>query len=64
VQLKCRLAYWVLDVVERQLYVFREPTIEGYQSKVIFQEDAIISPGEFPDLEILVSEMLPPLILS
>ncbi|HLO87172.1 MAG TPA: Uma2 family endonuclease, partial [Nostocaceae cyanobacterium] len=51
--------YWVLDVVERQLYVFREPTEEGYLNKVILKEDAIISPLEFPDLHISVSEILP-----
>lgn len=53
--------YWVLDVVRRQLYVFREPTQNGYQSEVILAEDATISPLEFPDLSITVLEILPPL---
>jgi Uma2 family endonuclease len=56
--------YWVLDVVERQLYVFREPNEEGYQSKVILGEDARISPLQFADLQIVVLEMLPPIIVS
>lgn len=56
--------YWVLDVVSRQLYVFREPTQEGYQSRVILSEDRIISPLEFPDLQIAVLDMLPMLALS
>jgi Uma2 family endonuclease len=56
--------YWVLDVVSRQLHVFREPTQGGYQSEVILAEDATISPLEFPDLSITVLEMLPPIIHS
>ncbi|NEU77143.1 Uma2 family endonuclease [Hassallia byssoidea VB512170] len=56
--------YWVLDVVERQLYVFREPNEEGYQSKVILGEDARISPLQFADSQIVVLEMLPPIIVS
>ncbi|MFH7027499.1 MAG: Uma2 family endonuclease [Heteroscytonema crispum UTEX LB 1556] len=56
--------YWVIDVVNRQLYVFREPNEEGYQSKVILAEDGMISPLQFPDLQIAVLEMLPPVIAS
>jgi Uma2 family endonuclease len=53
--------YWVLDVVNRQLHVFREVSQEGYQSQVILGEDATISPLAFPDLQIMISQMLPPL---
>jgi len=56
--------YWVLDVVERQLYVFREPNEEGYQSKVILGENEMISPLQFADLQVVVLEMLPPIIVS
>ncbi|MCG6136410.1 MAG: Uma2 family endonuclease [Nostoc sp. LLA-1] len=52
--------YWVLDVTSRQLYIFREPSQESYQSKVVLGEDATISPLAFPDLQIMVLEMLPP----
>lgn len=52
--------YWVLDVTSRQLHVFREPSQEGYENQVILAEDATISPLEFPDLQIVVLEMLPP----
>jgi len=51
--------YWVLNVIGRQLHVFREPTEDGYQSEVIVEEDGIISPLQFPDLSIAVLEMLP-----
>lgn len=52
--------YWVLDVTSRKLHVFREPTQEGYQNVVILPEKATISPLEFPDLQIVILEMLPP----
>ena len=51
--------YWVLDVVKRELIVFRNPTSEGYQNQEIITEHQNISPLDFPDLEILVSQMLP-----
>lgn len=54
--------YWVLDVVNRQLHVFREPSPEGYKSKVVLTEDAVIAPLEFPDVQVAVLEMLPPVM--
>ncbi len=51
--------YWVLDVVSRQVHIFREPSEDGYQSEKILAEDETISPLEFPDLRIQVLEMLP-----
>lgn len=56
--------YWVLDVNERNLHVFREPTQEGYQSEVIFLEDASLSPLQFPQEVIALQDMLPPLIVQ
>jgi Uma2 family endonuclease len=56
--------YWVLDVVKRQLYVFREPTSQGYQSQVVLDADGIISPLAFPDFQIQIQQMLPPLVGS
>ncbi|TVP55937.1 MAG: Uma2 family endonuclease [Nodularia sp. (in: Bacteria)] len=53
--------YWVLDVISRQLHIFREPTQEGYKDVVILAEDATISPLEFPDVQIMILEILPPL---
>jgi len=54
--------YWLLDVNERNLHIFREPTQEGYQSEVIFSERAIVSPLQFPTLEIALQDILPPVI--
>lgn len=55
--------YWVLDLTNRQLYVFREPTPTGYQNQQILSDDATISPLAFPNITISVSEMLRPLTL-
>ncbi len=46
--------------MERQLYVFREPISEGYESKVVLGEQESISPLQFPDLQIGVRDILPP----
>ncbi|MEG4352275.1 Uma2 family endonuclease [Microcoleus sp. LAD1_D3] len=54
--------YWVLNVGDRQLHVFREPTENGYQSEVILGETASISPLEFPAFNIAIQAMLPPLV--
>ncbi|QSV53499.1 MAG: Uma2 family endonuclease [Dolichospermum sp. UKL201] len=51
--------YWVLDVVKRELILFRNPTEEGYQNRETITEHQNISPLDFPDLEIVVSQMLP-----
>ncbi|MFM6203198.1 MAG: Uma2 family endonuclease, partial [Dolichospermum sp.] len=52
--------YWVLDVVKRELHIFRNPTQNGYESEIIIAEDGIVSALEFPDLQISLSDMLPP----
>jgi len=54
--------YWVLDVNNRQLNVFREPSQDGYQSRVILGDDGSISPLQFPDISFMVGEMLRPLV--
>lgn len=54
--------YWVLNVNDRQLHVFREPADDGYQSEVILGENASISPLQFPAFNIAIGEMLPPII--
>ena len=50
--------YWVLDVNERQLHVFREPSQDGYQREVILRDEATIFPLAFPNCLIIVREML------
>lgn len=50
--------YWVLDVNNRQLHVFREPSQDGYQSRVILADGDSISLLQFPDCSFFVREML------
>jgi Uma2 family endonuclease len=52
--------YWVLDLVSRQAYVFREPTVEGYQSQQISPVGGAVSPIAFPDLTISFQELFLP----
>lgn len=56
--------YWVLDVIDRKLHMFREPTQEGYQSEVILSQEASISPLQFPTLVIALQDILPPISRS
>ncbi|MEG4997291.1 Uma2 family endonuclease [Microcoleus sp. B4-D4] len=56
--------YWILNVNDRQLHVFREPTEDGYQSEIILGESASISPLQFPAFNIAIQQMLPPIILN
>ncbi len=53
--------YWVLNINDRQLHVFREPSQEGYKSELILADSMTISPLHFPDISFLISEMLRPL---
>jgi Uma2 family endonuclease len=53
--------YWVLDLTKRQLYIYRQPTSEGYQQEQILSEQENISPLSFPNLQFKVGEMLRPI---
>ncbi|MEH2232008.1 MAG: Uma2 family endonuclease [Nostoc sp.] len=44
--------YWILDVNQRQIYVFREPGLEGYNLEFILQEDATLSLIAFLESEV------------
>ncbi len=52
--------YWVLDINNRCLHVFRNGTDQGYDREIILQENETVSLLEFPDLNIKIGEMLPP----
>lgn len=54
--------YWVLDVNNRKLHVFREPSQNGYQRQMILSENASVSLLAFPDVTVVVKEMLRPAI--
>lgn len=50
--------YWILDVQERCLYVFRQPEATGYAvEQKLYEEDAI-APLVFPDCKVAVRELV------
>ena len=52
--------YWVLDVKNRQLHIFRNPTPMGYTQQIILNELDRVSPLVFPNLKIALTSILPP----
>lgn len=52
--------YWVLDVKNRQLYVYREANEEDYQTEMILTEEEAIAPLEFPEFQVKIAQMLRP----
>ena len=50
---------WVVDVQARLLLVFREPSPEGYRRLATFGPGDRLSPAAFPDVEFLVTDLLP-----
>jgi Uma2 family endonuclease len=52
--------FWVLDINERQLHVFREPSEDGYRSQMILSEDATVALSAFSHCTFSVHQMLPP----
>jgi Uma2 family endonuclease len=53
--------YWVLDIPNRRLHVFREPSQDGYQSRVTLTEGDSIAPLPFAHCILQIAEMLSPL---
>ncbi len=52
--------YWVLDLKNRQIHLFRKPTATGYTRHLILTEPNQISPLAFSDLSLSLAEILPP----
>lgn len=52
--------YWVVDVINRQLHVFRNPTPQGYTSHLILSEPNQMVPLAFPDALLTLTAILPP----
>ena len=52
--------YWVLDVNERQVYIFRNPTNSGYQEEIVLNANSVITPLAFSQIEIPFSELFLP----
>lgn len=52
--------YWVLDLKNRQLHIFRNPTLTGYTSHLILTEPNQASPLTFPSFTLTLTSTLPP----
>jgi Uma2 family endonuclease len=51
--------YWVIDVKNRQVHIFRTPTPTGYASHLILSDSQTISPLAFPSIVLPISSVLP-----
>jgi Uma2 family endonuclease len=52
--------YWVVDLKNRQVHIFRNPTPTGYASQLILAESQTVSPLAFPTVIISIASILPP----
>ena len=50
--------YWIVNLVNAQLLVYRDPVDGEYRSMRILGKDDTITPLAFPDVTIAVSEIL------
>jgi len=53
------LEYWVLDIHERQVHVFRQPTIDGYQQEFVVTDNLNFVAIAFPDIRITINQLFP-----
>jgi Uma2 family endonuclease len=53
--------YWVLDVKNRRLHIFRVPTPTGYTSHLILSEPNQAGPLAFPSILLSLTSILPPI---
>jgi len=49
-----------LIAIERQLQVFRDPSEAGYQNEIVLSETDSISLLVFPNVSVIVGQMLTP----
>lgn len=53
--------YWLVDIKERQVHIFLHPDGDTYQQKRLKSEDNSCSILAFPDIEVSISQLLPPI---
>lgn len=51
--------YWVVNLVDRVVEVYREPADRRYQKVRTFEAGAVISPVEFPNIQLAVADLWP-----
>lgn len=52
--------YWVVDLVDRELLVFRSPADGVYRDRTCYHVGDRVSPGAWPDVVVEVGELFPP----
>jgi Uma2 family endonuclease len=52
--------YWVIDIKNRQVHIFREPTSTGYNNNFILTESQTVSPLAFSHIILPIASILPP----
>jgi Uma2 family endonuclease len=50
--------YWIINLKDRTVEVYRDPNFTGYASKTILEFGQFASPAAFPDVKISVAELL------
>ncbi len=49
--------YWVVNLVDRVLVVFREPRDGSYRTRSTLEPGARVAPGSWPDLELDIASL-------
>jgi Uma2 family endonuclease len=52
--------YWLLDLTQNQMYVFHDPSADGFRAEKIISTTESIAPLAFPNEPVALSELLPP----
>jgi Uma2 family endonuclease len=52
--------YWVLDLPQQRLHIFRDPTPSGYANHLIVTPPQKVTCQALPELSLAISDMLPP----
>lgn len=52
--------YWILDIVSRQAYIYRNPAPGSYQSEIVVPDNAVMRMLAFPEIEINFSQLFLP----
>ena len=53
--------YWIVNLVKDVVEVYRDPDGGAWRSKLTYQRDGVIAMVAFPDVEIAVADLLPPI---
>jgi Uma2 family endonuclease len=54
--------YWVVDLKNRQVHIFRDPMPSGYENHFVLNESQLISPLAFPAINLPITSILPPIL--